>query len=367
MKLQKIIRIIPCLLAGLLMYSCNESVGSRSGEQDDSEGIPVKFEISTLQSMPTMNCQLYVFGKDAPEATYTYKHNIALNGNMPVSFPFRNDEIYGKYFRFLFVATPNASAEISTVAQGGGALQTGTEWSDVIIKSLKDSLSQHNYYGIMDKTGSQIINDGKITGSLKRAVGQLVFEFSRVDGSIEYPVDIVSSTVTSVIDRVHKIVIEYERPTTAISFDADGMISSEAKGKAKIIHTIVPSMANYAVTLPQVALGLENHSAGVRGGMSLNGGCMLQATDNMHVKMTFHYYDTTPTCGSGTETDFGVDCYEQKELVLHFPKNNDALDSLTVKPNYYTLNKAGIVHDRVIDLGVTGGAQVFTAWNVVND
>lgn len=371
MKIQNIIPIMLCFAMSIFFVSCsNEPENKKANNIED--GLPISLKIGTQNNQTSLECMMYVFEKSAPADPYLFKNAIELNPTV-TTVKLYNHEIEGKYFRFLFLATPEERTELAVFNEQGNAITEGLEWENVLIKMMQDSISDNNYYGILDKTGDEILDEGNINGLLSRLVGHVVFDFYRLgeDMDINNPVDITTDAIASVLDRVYRIDIEYSNPTRGIMFNTDKTIAQEIKETDDVVSiTTIPQFLNtgklkYGVSVPQAAIGLEAHESGAKGAVRIKGSCSLPATDNMKVTLTFHYYDTTsrPACGEGDEYSFDPDCYVAKELKLYYPKNNNEMNFLTVKPNHYTVNKAGLVQNRIIDLGINGTFIMHTDWD----
>ena len=78
------------------------------------------------------------------------------------------------------------------------------------------------YSGYTALSGADILRDGTIRLTLTRIAGQVLFDIYRTGGSLLEPESILSPDVESVIDRIARIEISYENPTTELRFDENG-------------------------------------------------------------------------------------------------------------------------------------------------
>lgn len=143
-------------------------------------------------------------------------------------------------------------------------------------------------------SGEAILLDGKIRLTLTRIAGQVLFDIYRTGGSLSQPESILSPDVESVIDRIARIEISYENPTTELRFDENGTLVPAAYASEPLVQSILPQMTDFKVPLPQTDKGLGIYDDGVRGSLRMKGAFLLPSDSKLRVKLLFTYYDTTP-------------------------------------------------------------------------
>lgn len=418
MKNKKFYTAINLLLGLVMMMSCSENNKDVRGIKIPEEGLPVYATLDTRAIPAGLTCQMYVFSKLVSAAEYTYSEMIDLSGQLPYQMQFDAGEVNGKEYRFLFLAHPENNSKMSVT--------TASNWQGLKIATTDQLLDENYYYGILDKTGEQIATEGTIHGNLSRMVGQMVLDIYKIDGSMDNPVSIDSDKkITSILDRVHEIEIEYSNLTKEISFDADGNILESAKWDTPLKYYIRPNMGDtLQVELPQEDNGLLVSDPELKGSVRIKGICSLMSEPTVRVKYTFKYYDTTPinelyahlhsrecygpsvpticgytyyqqhthsancyngdvltcdkdehvhtvacyapetlpTCGFD-EHVHDKDCFDdQQTIVLNLPQESEVTNLLSIIPNTYTVNKAGIRMNRVIDLNQPGSFGFNTIW-----
>lgn len=175
--------------------------------------------------------------------------------------------------------------------------------------------------------------------------------------------DIVSGNVTSVLDRVFKVDIEYTGLTQNIVFGESNKITDKDIWTNKYTQThYFDTDAGLKVSVPQPDNGLENSSVTAAGSARVKGIYCLPSAQKVRIKYTFHYYDTALACGNAHAGEHTSDCYEQKTLTLNLPQDVTGVTLLSVLPNHYTLNKGGIRFDRIIDVGANLAFEFNTEW-----
>lgn len=364
MKNLNIIRQISLLLlcAGLFSCSNDENILKLNEPQEST----VSATVENLNLPANLKCDMYIFWKPSGNADYTFKENYTLAGTQS-RMKFMNNELVNKDYRFLFVATSKITPEINVTALDGNALSTNDKWTDVLISANDILISADNYSGILDKNGDYILNGGSIDGVLTRMVGQMVLDIFRVNGSIKDPMNIISDNVTSVLDRVFKVETEYEGITQSVVFDNSKKIHDKKTWQDKHTQTLLfTTDNNLKVSVPQINNGLETSPVGMSGSARIKGIYCLPSTENIRVKLTFHYYDTTPTCGNSHGNVHNESCFDQRKLILNLPQDETEATLLSVKPDYFTVNKAGIRFDRIIDLKMESSIAFETDWKKSN-
>lgn len=368
MKNKNIIRIIYSVIICFGIFSCSNNLEEENVPVGIAgEGIPVLTSIDAKAVPNNLECTMYIFRKDNGQTNYTYRESMIIESNVQNRIKFMNSDLVGKSYRFLFVATTKANPEIAVLNTTYNQLDTSNEWTDVLINSVDTLISENNYYGILDKEGSDILNGGSIDGVLTRMVGQIVLDIFRIDGNISNPVDLVSADVKSVLDRVYKIDIEYTDLTKEIAFDnSKNIIETDTWDKGYKYTLNVTTDGDLKVEVPQLGNGLDiPPKISATGSVRIKGICGLPSTNNIRAKITFYYYDTTPACGiidTSTHTHTAT-CYDKRELVLNLPQNDPGATLLSVFPNHFTVNKGGIRLDRIIDLEQPSSFELLTTWD----
>lgn len=363
MKSYNIIRQITLLLICLGIFSCSNDSDEIDRNTPGTQDSYVSATLETMNLPANLQCDLYIFWKSASDTEYSFKDKVTLAGTQS-RIKFMNHELFEKEYRFLFIATSKANPEISVSDLGNNTLDTSKKWNDVLISANEMLLSSDNYSGILDKTGDEILDEGSIDGILTRMVGQIVLDIFRVDGSIEIPMDIVSGDVTSVLDRVFKVEVEYEDLTKGVTFGTSNEVLHKTTWSEIYTKThLVTYDGDLKVSPSQASNGLEASPVNKAGSVRLKGIYCLPSKENMRIKYTFHYYDTTPTCGNTDGGKHDTDCFDKRTLVLNLPQDIPGSTLLSVYPDYFTVNKAGIRYDRIIDLKMDSSISFETEWS----
>lgn len=357
-------QIIFFLIAGFTLFSCSNEAEDDIDVRNNANGDTEIFATLGTQALPSgLQCNMYIFYKSQSDTDYLFKEVKALNGNDRIKF--MNKDLLNKSYRFLFVATSAGAPEVDVTNKSNNPLDTSDKWSDVLITSEEQLISADNYAGVLDKTGDEIMNQGSINGVLTRMVGQIVLDIFRINTSIKEPMDIVSPDVTSVLDRVYKIEVEYTGMTKDVTFGPTNNLVDNNKWTNKLTQTFnITTDSDLKVSVEQNNKnGLEISPVNKSGSARIKGIYCLPSTENIRVKLTFHYYDTTPACGNSDGGVHSTDCYDKRTLVLNLPQDQTDAKLLSVYPNYFTLNKAGIRYDRIIDLELNSSISFETEWS----
>jgi len=368
MKNKNLTRMIYSVIICLGIFSCSNNLEEESVPVSVVDGeIPVLTSIDAKAVPNNLECTMYIFWKDENQTNYTYKEEMIIASNVQNKIKFMNSDLVDKSYRFLFVATTKANPEIEVLNTAYSQLDTNDKWTDVLINSVDTLLSENNYYGILDKEGSDILDGGSIDGILTRMVGQIVLDIFRIKGSISNPVDLFSPDVKSVLDRVYKIDIEYTDLTKELAFDISKNVIEKDVWDKEYKYTLdVTTDGDLKVAIPQLSNGLDiPPKINVTGGARIKGICGLPSTENIKAKVIFHYYDTTPKCGiinDPTHTHT-ADCYDKRELVLNLPQDKPGATLLSIFANHFTVNKGGIKLDRIIDLDQPSSFELLTTWD----
>ena len=246
-------------------------------------------------------------------------------------------------YRFLMVAQPGDAQRLSLSTAAGTQFVPGVAWEDLRLGCASGAAAPDGYSGYTDLSGEAILLDGKIRLTLTRVAGQVLFDIYRTGGSLSQPESILSPDVESVIDRIARIEISYENPTTELRFDENGTLVPAAYASEPLVQSILPQMTDFKVPLPQTDKGLGIYDDGVRGSLRMKGAFLLPSDSKLRVKLLFTYYDTTPACGNGHTNVHSAACFPQRQLTLALP----AADAATGLPV-----AAGTLH------GQPGGAAL---------
>jgi hypothetical protein len=355
--------------AGIALFSCsnNEYEEDNNTNIGITKGIPVITTLATEPLPENIQCAMYVFWKssDDPENEYALKETKLLENTDQNTLKFMNNELVGKSYRFLFIATPSLSNEIELVTSDGNEIQTECKWNNIIIKSSELLLSADNYQGFVDKSGEEILNGKTINCTLTRLVGQIIFDIYKVlkDGETTTSQDVALPHLT-VLDRVFKIEIQYSNITKSAVYNNNDIIHHDIWTDT-YMQTIEPKLYennNFKVDIAQAVDNLT-FSEEKKGSAHIKGIYCMPSNNNMKIKMTFHYYDTTPFCG--LDEVHSSSCFTAKTIVLNLPKSGNT--PLSIIPNHFTLNTAKIRYDRIIDVGANFSFAFDTTWKNDNE
>lgn len=359
MRRKEVFRILVMGWAAVLLTACTDRWEGERSKVTEREGIPVELSIDSRAVTGGLKYDLYVFRKETSGSDYLLEQSVSLNADGQDRLRLMNDDLRNHTYRFLFLATSDNDPEIAVKSKDGTEVTAGsTAWSDLTVVAEKDSLTAGNYYGILDRDGSELLKTGSIEGVLTRLTGQFVFEFYRVgpDG-ISAPTDIVSPDVLSVLDRVYRIDLLYTGLTQAVRFGTGNMPAAVLPAENTVARRISLQTGNdLRVGIPQGIL----EALAVKGAVRFKGEYGLPAAGTVRIKMTFYFYDTTPRCG---EPDHSHDasCYPQRTLLLNLPEEASSA-GLSMKADYFTVNKGGIRYDRIIDLENNSGVKLEIDW-----
>lgn len=339
--------------------ACSDPQAYPENQESFQEGIPLSLSLSgSTDYHSSLKFGLYIFSRTTENENY-HLDSIILPLTENSCLRFNNEQLIRNEYRFLFTAGPNDNSALKVVNSALVSPTPGTIWDDIRIIPLADSISSENYYQVTDRSGQDILASDTLYGHLKRTVGQIVYRFFKIGTDITdiKPIDIL--TVTSVFDRIKSISIEYENYTQVLAFDAKGIPQpvGYSTEKKKIIQKIIPVLRNFRLNLPQTGLGLINQDPA--NGSEIKGFCFLPNNQQIRTTVTFTYYDTTPTCGDAMH-QHDEKCYPQETLTLTIPKKS--VPGLSVEANAFTVNKAGIRTNRIIDIGYGTNMEINTDW-----
>ena len=221
-------------------------------------------------------------------------------------------------YRFLMVAQPGGTQWLSLSTAAGTQFVPGVAWEDLRLGCASGAAAADGYSGYTDLSGADIL-------------------------------------------RIARIEISYENPTTELRFDENGTLVPAAYASEPLVQSILPQMTDFKVPLPQTDKGLGIYDDGVRGSLRMKGAFLLPSDSKLRVKLLFTYYDTTPACGNGHTGVHSAACFPQRQLTLALPAA-DAATGLPVAANCFTVNRAGLHCDRIIDIPVGGGIETNFDW-----
>ncbi len=312
-------------------------------------------EVHLARTLPATGLEtpLYLFRREAgtgAEFTFVRSYGSVADSEtlqLPLS------EITASDYRFLMLAQPAGGAWLTLQTADGSPCASGTAWSSLRLSSSAGSAGPDGYCGFTDLSGDALLADGTVRLKLTRIAGQVLFDFFRTGGSLSQPESVVSADVESVVDRIAEIEIEYVDPTVSLRFDADGTLVPAAHAAEPLRQRILPDMEQFKVALPQADKGLGIYDASIRGSLRIEGLYVLPSDSRLRVNLTFTYYDTTPACGNDHTGDHTEACYGQRQITLTLPPAGSQT-GLPVAADCFTVNKAGLRCDRIIDVPVGG-------------
>ncbi len=340
-------------------------------QQQDYADIPgispeeIPFSLHLNQSgvnTSTLQFGLYLFSKhtDASSGEDYRLDSIILPVTESSRLKFSNEELSRKTYRFLFMATPGDNTALQVTNSNFSTLTPGTPWKDIRVTEPSGRISIDNYYQVTDRSGQEILALDTLQGHLTRLVGQLIFRFIKVGEDINDQQSIDLSAVSSVFDRISSIRVDYENYTHSLAFDNQGYPypqPTDASKQTTISQTITPTLQKFRVNLPQTDLDPVNGEPALGG--EIKGYCFLPLNQQLRTTLTFTYYDTTPKCGD-TSHLHDENCFSRETLTVYIPKKS--APGLSVEANAYTVNKAGIRCDRIIDIGYETNMDIITDW-----
>lgn len=264
-------------------------------------------------------------------------------------------------YRFLIVAQPADARWLALETAAGSSLSSGDAWGDLRMVTATGEAATDGYCGFTDRTGDELLTGGTVRLTLGRIAGQVRFDCFRIGASLADPEAVVSPDVESVLDRIDRIEISYENPTVALRFGPNDVLVPAAVATEPFVQTIRPDLTDFKAALPQPDKGLEIFDASLRGSLRMKGACLLPSDSRLRITMVFSYFDTTPACGNDHDGFHRTDCFSRREVTLHLPAA-DVPAGLPVAADCYTVNRAGLRCDRIIDVQVSGMIQSDFGW-----
>lgn len=359
MKQRNIYRIFAPLCLLLLTTACALDEQQECAPCKEVRTVDVR--LAATQPASELETPLYLFRRSAGTADeYLYDRCYeSVADGQSLKLPLA--EIEACDYRFLMIAQPAGTPWLTTQTASGTAFVPGTGWDDLRLVSTSGAAASDGYCGYTDISGEELLQNGSVRLTLKRIAGQVLFDIFRTAGSLSQPESVVSTEVESVIDRVSRIVIEYRNPTTVLRFGADGQLIPAAVASEPLTQTILPEMADFRVTLPQTDRGLQVYDPGLRGSLRIEGAFLLPSDSQLRIRMTFDYYDTTPICGNDHTAEHTASCYGQQQLTLALPADSSD-GGLPVAADCFTVNRAGLRCDRIIDVPANGVIEADFDW-----
>ncbi|MCP9612186.1 DUF5031 domain-containing protein [Coprobacter tertius] len=344
-----------------ILISCAENESIEAIDNVEKVQIPVKmFVKSSSDNLPELNYSMYIFKKSKQENDFIYSGSLLSlqEKNNWLRIPYV--EMTENDYRFLFIATPSDNSEITIESIGKKPLvQNETKWNDLVIIPLTEHLSMENYFGVTEMSSKTIMSAGMIEGKLKRIVGQMIFEFVRTGTGIDNPIDI-DPRYLSVLDRVFTIEVYYKGITKALSFDAENELVAVEKNENEYVETLIVNQnERFQVSVPQNNIGL-NIVEYAKGGVRVNGLFLLPSDKGIKMRLLFKYYDTTPVCGLKNHIHIH-DCYLENSIELNLPSLYEK-NGISVVSDHFTVNKAGVPGNRIIDIPELSDFGIHTAW-----
>jgi len=357
------------LIMSVFIVSCSQDIDDKDNPVTADGEILAPVNISTRSLPANTSCDMYIFWKNAGATDYDFKEKMEITVS-PTSIKFRNQDLANKSYRFLFMTSGSNISEMNLIDKNTGTWNDGPKWSDLIVRANTYDLTDNNFYGIVDKTGSEIMDGGTIQATLTRMIGQWVLDIFKVQSSIDNPINIISNgSVASVIDRVYKIDVTYTGLTRDVTFNSSNAVVEYEAWGSNHTQTFTTNFdpVNFQVPINGSVAQLERTAGSTEGSVRIKGLRLLPVDQKLRCKLTFYYYDTTPKCLDLTH-QHDQSCFEEKTLPLNLPElTNNNLFSII--PDHYTVNKAGIRFDRIIDLeqGFTFGFNTIWGNEIINE
>ena len=327
MKNRKIrLNVLGVLIMGIALFACSNDSKDGSPLSMEEDEIPVFIDIKNTPLPDKLDCKLYVFSKASSASGYSLDTDYTMTSSQ-VRVKLTNKDLIESQFRFLFVATYVDDPQVSVLAKDGSSLARGDMWDDLMIRANTSVMADSSYYAVLDKSGSDILATGNIQATLTRLVGQMMFDIYKVgpETNEDQAVNIAPGYY-SVLDRVYKIEIAYSGRTKDIVFDTDNHPVHYSVWDEEYVQTIEPQLIlkdsifdmviDTTRSIPDLTLSVL-----AQGSASVSGIYCMPSNENMEVRMTFYYYDTTPVCGETHEVHAET-CFPKTSIVLNLPKQS---------------------------------------------
>ncbi|GEM_PF-831580 len=390
MKDKIALQLIILFVTGLSLWSCSDET-EKYPVDNGNDDMLLNIQALNAQLPATSKCVVYIFSKTQASDPFKLKDSVHLSENGRRVLPYIANNWQDNSFRFLFISVPAENSGIELKNLSGNDLVKGTDtWDQIRITTSDPSLvSGDCYFGIVDDTPANIASTRVISGQMKRFVGQMVIDIYRGKDT-DNAEDIINSEVFSVLDRVKEIEITYSGLSNAISFDESGNIQTLSTHGSDIIATYPIVTQDDFWRVPVTNTADENNpfltqaAVGTLGSVRIGGIFGFPANETVRVNAVFRYYDTTAHCGllvhthdkychekaditqplrcTLAEHTHTQDCgYDQRSIVLKLPKGDES-ELLSIMPNMYTVNKAAINYDRIIDVTRNGDFSMAIDW-----
>lgn len=362
-RLNHLYAVIFTMITIVGTLSCSDDTDMPLPSPAATAGFPVALSLQSKaeSSTPSLDYSIYVFSRNQDATTANYILDTLISPIREDSkLKFSNNDLKQKEYRFLFTATPAGTKEILLVTTGTSATpETGTSWENIRMISGEPVLSVDNYYQVKDLSGTSLLATDTIHGELSRIVGQTVFNFFKIDASSKEP-QLIEPGFTSIFDRLDTVQITYTNYTPQLSFNTTGALIPATPNAQPLIQKIGFNLdRQLGVLIPQVQA--DTLPGGIRAGGQLKGFCFFPVTNALKATLVFYYYDTTPKCNIANHIH-EKSCYDRRKLELQLPPAS--VSGLSIQSNSYTVNKAGIYCNRIIDIGVSGGFTIYPEWDV---
>lgn len=349
-------------LGSLIACSSEDEVQQPAGP--DSGEVTLALETRSTADTP-LDYSVYVFETPRGSADYVFKSSFALTDRQG-ELALTGSELLANDYRFLFLAQPAGSDEITVGHADKAALAPGDAWAAVTLTRGTVPLSDAIYYKVEDASGSILLSTHRLQATLDRLVGRMVFDcFKVADAGSLTPIGI-DAGFASVLDRVYKIEITYGSPVQQITFEGTTPkpLPTNVPNETQ---TITVSTGDTLVSVPQESIGLLD-PYGVNGSVRIEGLNLLPTTSAVPVTLTFHYYDTTPICGQNGDAGHTHTsaCYSDKSSLVLNLRGADGTPVTEVRSGYLTVNKAAILFNRIIDLPAGSTIDVRFEWDLSN-
>lgn len=272
-----------------------------------------------------------------------------------------NEYVEKYYYRLIAIATPAPVPEIefSFAENESDSLLTNLYLRRTFNSETNKPypLSLHNYIGVGNLT-AEAIKSGIIPIEFRHAIGQLVFDFSRVDNSGS-PLKL-DEGYSSTLDRVKQIDVQIENYTRSLKWD---MLECKITGEdsTETCSYVTSGFLDRELkvdwskaTENSEGTGWISPGEGV-GSTRFYGPCLLASDPNnpseLKVKLTFYYADTYLPDGEE----------KQSKISLSLPSEGN---QLTIKTGNYTVTTVKILENRIIDVPKDfGGITINTGWD----